>query len=55
MLPTCPTLLAAVEFDDTGSTRIGKYVFNHPFLIPGVVTIALAVTFGFMFAPLVLG
>ena len=55
VLPTYPTLLAAIEFDDTGSTRIGKYVFNHPFLIPGVVTIALAVTFGFLFAPLVLG
>jgi anaerobic C4-dicarboxylate transporter DcuA len=35
VLPTYPTLLAAVEFDDTGSTRIGKYVFDHPFLIPG--------------------
>jgi anaerobic C4-dicarboxylate transporter DcuA len=54
VLPTYPTLLAAIEFDDTGSTRIGKYVFNHPFLIPGVVCITLAVTFGFLFAPLVL-
>ncbi|NUA44896.1 Anaerobic C4-dicarboxylate transporter DcuA [Dickeya solani] len=35
VLPTYPTLLAAVEMDDTGSTRIGKYVFNHAFLIPG--------------------
>lgn len=54
ILPTYPTLLAAVEFDDTGSTRIGKYVFDHPFIIPGTVTIALAVLFGFMLAPLVL-
>ncbi|MCL2298301.1 MAG: anaerobic C4-dicarboxylate transporter [Proteobacteria bacterium] len=54
VLPTYPTLLAAVEMDDTGSTRIGKYVFNHPFFIPGVVCIALAVLFGFMFAPIVL-
>jgi anaerobic C4-dicarboxylate transporter DcuA len=30
VLPTYPTLLAAVEMDDTGSTRIGKAVFNHP-------------------------
>jgi anaerobic C4-dicarboxylate transporter DcuA len=35
VLPTYPTLLAAVEMDDTGSTRIGKYVFNHAFLILG--------------------
>ena len=34
VLPTYPTLLAAVEMDDTGSTRIGKYVFNHPILYP---------------------
>ncbi|GAD80909.1 anaerobic C4-dicarboxylate transporter [Vibrio ezurae] len=49
VLPTYPTLLAAVEMDDTGSTRIGKYVFNHPFFIPGVATIATSVTLGFLF------
>ncbi len=54
VLPTYPTLLAAVEFDDTGSTRIGKYVFDHPFLIPGVTTIALAVVLGFMLAPVII-
>lgn len=48
VLPTYPTLIAAVQMDDTGSTRIGKYVFNHPFLIPGVVAIALSVLFGFI-------
>lgn len=50
VLPTYPTLLAAVEMDDTGSTRIGKLVFNHPFLIPGVIAIALSVVFGFVMA-----
>jgi len=55
VLPTYPTLLAAIEFDDTGSTRIGEYVFNHSFLIPGVMALALSVTFGFLFAPLILG
>lgn len=54
VLPTYPSLLAAVEFDDTGSTRIGKYVFDHPFLIPGTVTIAAAVMFGFVFGALIL-
>ena len=47
VLPTYPTLLAAVEMDDTGSTRIGKYVFNHPFLAPGVVCIFVSVLLGF--------
>lgn len=54
VLPTYPTLLAAVEMDDTGSTRIGKLVFNHPFMIPGVVTIASAVALGFLFGGLFL-
>ncbi len=54
VLPTYPTLLAAVEFDDTGSTRIGKYVFDHPFLIPGTMAIALSVVIGFIIAPIVL-
>lgn len=54
VLPTYPTLLAAIEMDDTGSTRIGKYVFDHPFIIPGIVTIALSVMFGFTIGGLIL-
>ncbi len=33
VLPTYPTLLGAVQMDYTGSTRIGKWVFNHSFFI----------------------
>ncbi|MGL4722623.1 MAG: anaerobic C4-dicarboxylate transporter [Desulfovibrionaceae bacterium] len=54
VLPTYPTLLAAIEMDDTGSTKVGKYVFNHSFMIPGTLTIAIAVLLGFVFAPIVL-
>jgi anaerobic C4-dicarboxylate transporter DcuA len=54
VLPTYPTLLAAVEFDDTGSTRIGKYVFDHPFLLPGTLTIVFAVILGYFFAKAIL-
>ncbi|MFY0601613.1 MAG: anaerobic C4-dicarboxylate transporter [Cyclobacteriaceae bacterium] len=54
VLPTYPTLLAAVEMDDTGSTRIGKYIFDHPFIIPGTVTIALSVILGFIIGGVVL-
>lgn len=48
VLPTYPTLLAAVEIDDTGSTRIGNLVFNHPCFVPGVVTITTSVALGFV-------
>ncbi|MGL6012168.1 MAG: anaerobic C4-dicarboxylate transporter [Shewanella oncorhynchi] len=54
VLPTYPTLLAAVEMDDTGSTRIGTAVFNHPFLVPGVVTIATSVALAFLFGGMML-
>ena len=36
-LPTYGTVLAAVSFDRTGTTRIGKYVLNHSFMRPGLV------------------
>lgn len=54
ILPTYPTLLAAVEMDDTGSTRIGKYVFDHPFIIPGTICIVLSVIFGFVMGGIIL-
>lgn len=54
ILPTYPTLLAAVEMDDTGTTRIGKAVFNHPFLVPGVVSIASSVLLGYAFGAVII-
>ncbi len=54
VLPTYPTLLAAVEMDDTGTTQIGKYVFNHPFIVPGAINITIAVALGFLFGSLIL-
>ena len=39
-LPTYGTVLAAVSFDQTGTTRIGKYLLNHSFMLPGLVTTA---------------
>ncbi|ANV98049.1 C4-dicarboxylate ABC transporter [Helicobacter enhydrae] len=54
VLPTYPTLLGAVQMDDTGTTRIGKYIFNHSFIIPGVLAIALSVSLGFILAPLMI-
>ncbi|MCQ9677451.1 anaerobic C4-dicarboxylate transporter [Corynebacterium sp. BF-R-2] len=54
ILPTYPTLLAAVEMDDTGSTRIGKAVFNHPFIIPGVVSIVLSILLCYIFGAVII-
>lgn len=54
VLPTYPTLLAAVEMDDTGSTRIGSWVVNHPFIVPGTVAVVTAVVLGFAIGSVVL-
>ncbi len=42
-LPTYGTVLAAVSFDQTGTTKIGKYLLNHSFMRPGLVTMLSAV------------
>jgi anaerobic C4-dicarboxylate transporter DcuA len=54
ILPTYPTLLAAVQMDDTGTTQIGKAVFNHPFIVPGLINVAIAVGLGFLFGSVIL-
>ena len=43
-LPTYGTVLAAVSFDQTGTTKIGKYLLNHSFMVPGLVTTVTATT-----------
>ncbi|EJD6379025.1 anaerobic C4-dicarboxylate transporter [Providencia rettgeri] len=53
VLPTYPTSLAAIEFDSTGSTRVGKYISNHPFMLPGLGGIIAGVAFGFIIAPMI--
>lgn len=53
-LPGYPTLLAAINFDRTGSTKIGKYVVNHSFMRPGLVTITVAIAVGFLLSSIFL-
>jgi anaerobic C4-dicarboxylate transporter DcuA len=45
-VPGYPTLLVAIQFDRTGTTRIGKYVLNHSFMLPGIVTTLASVIAG---------
>lgn len=53
-LPTYGTLLAAISFDQTGTTRIGKYVLNHSFMLPGLVSTIVAIAAGFLLGKMVL-
>ena len=42
-LPNYPTEVAALDFDRTGTTRVGKYVINHSFQLPGFVTTVVSI------------
>lgn len=48
VIPNYPTLVAAINFDRTGTTRIGKYVLNHSFQIPGFVATIVALAVGYL-------
>lgn len=45
-IPNYPTVVAAINFDRTGTTHIGKYVLNHSFMVPGLISTAVAVGLG---------
>ena len=45
-LPNYPTEVAAIGFDRTGTTRIGKYVVNHSFQLAGFITTFVAIAVG---------
>ncbi|GET46955.1 anaerobic C4-dicarboxylate transporter family protein [Capnocytophaga felis] len=47
-IPNYPTVVAAINFDRTGTTRIGKYVLNHSFQIPGFVATIVALAVGYV-------
>lgn len=47
-IPNYPTVVAAINFDRTGTTRIGKYVLNHSFMMPGLISTAVAVGLGIL-------
>jgi anaerobic C4-dicarboxylate transporter DcuA len=49
-IPTYGTLIAAVNFDRSGTTHIGRYVLNHSFMLPGLVSTLVAVTTGLLIA-----
>ena len=48
-IPNYPTVVAAINFDRTGTTKIGKYVLNHSFMMPGLVSTVVAIVLGLLF------
>lgn len=47
-IPNYPTLVAAINFDRTGTTGIGRWVLNHSFMLPGLVATGVAIGVGLL-------
>jgi anaerobic C4-dicarboxylate transporter DcuB len=47
ILPTYPSDLAAIQFDRSGTTHIGKYVINHSFILPGLIGVSTSCVIGY--------
>ncbi|MBQ8769885.1 MAG: anaerobic C4-dicarboxylate transporter [Bacteroides sp.] len=47
-IPNYPTVVAAINFDRTGTTGIGKYILNHSFMMPGLVATIVSLAVGLL-------
>ena len=48
-IPNYPTIVAAINFDRTGTTKIGKWILNHSFMLPGLITTVVSIAAGLLF------
>ena len=53
-IPNYGPIIASIDFDTTGTTRIGRFIFNHSFMLPGLLSMAFSLAFGLLFAELFL-
>ena len=51
-IPNYPTVVAAINFDRTGTTGIGKYILNHSFMMPGLVATVVSLAVGLLWIQL---
>lgn len=47
-IPNYPTIIAAINFDRTGTTHIGKWILNHSFMMPGLITTVVSLAVGLL-------
>ena len=53
-IPNYGPIIASIDFDVTGTTRIGKYIFNHSFMIPGLLSMVFSLVFSLLLAKVLL-
>ena len=49
-IPNYGPIIASIDFDTTGTTRIGRYIFNHSFMLPGLLSLAFSLVFSLLLA-----
>lgn len=54
VLPTYPSDLACIGFDRSGTTRIGKFIINHSFIIPGLIGVLGGCAMGYVLVSILL-
>ena len=47
-IPNYPSDIATVNFDRSGTTRIGKYLLNHSFMMPGLICVSVSTIIGYL-------
>ncbi|OOE80315.1 C4-dicarboxylate ABC transporter [Salinivibrio sp. PR6] len=47
-IPNYGPIIASIDFDRTGTTRIGKYIFNHSFMAPGLLSMVFSIACGLL-------
>lgn len=53
-IPNYPSDIATCNFDISGTTRIGKYYFNHSFMVPGLIAVITACLVGYPLAKILI-
>ena len=53
VLPTYPSDLACIGFDRSGTTKIGTFIINHSFIMPGLVGVTTGCVVGYVLAHLI--
>lgn len=52
-IPNYPSDIATVNFDRTGTTKIGKYLLNHSFMMPGMICLIVSTVVSYLLATLI--
>lgn len=54
-IPNYPSDIASMNFDRSGTTKIGKYLLNHSFMAPGLISVLTSTTMGYFLAQIIIG